>query len=204
MDFGRVDAEAEAAQALVVMTFAHIDRVLFRIRVDDEDRFGVAADAEALALADGIELRPFVRADDGAVGIGLQAGFLDVLLSATIGLVLEADVIVQRGGEAYEVVVRERDDLAGIERAVAQGLAVGGEDLFLRRVADGALQRDAVAQKPVQDALLPLVQRVIGIPGVIDLDDVALDGAELLLQSPALSRHACISACAPFKPNKSG
>ena len=89
---------------------------------------------------------------------------------------------MERCGETQELFVRQRGGFVQVEGALAQGLAVRSQDLFLRGVADGAVQLDAVAEEPVQDALLPLVQGIIGIPGVVDFDDVAFHGTELLLQ----------------------
>ena len=64
---------------------------------------------------------------------------------------------MDRRGETLELLVRQRGGFVQVEGALAQGLAVRGQDLFLRGVADGAVQRDAVAEEPVQDALLPLI-----------------------------------------------
>ena len=129
MDLGRVDAEAEAAEPLVLVAFAHVDRVGLRVRVDDEDRLRMTAHTEALALADRVELRPFVQADDGAVGMGLEAGFLDMFLAAAVGLVLEMDFVMEGRGEPQELFVRERCGFVQVEGALAQGLAVRSQDL---------------------------------------------------------------------------
>ena len=182
VDFGRVDAQAEAAQALVVMAFAHIDDVGLGVRVDDEDRLRMAAHAESLALADRIELRAFVFSGDNAIGIRLDAGLLDMLLAAAVGLGLEVDFIVQRRGETGEFPVRERCDFRFIERAVSQRLTIGCQHLLFRCVTDGTLQRNALPEQAVQHRLLPLIQGVIGIPGIEDFHDVAFDGGELLLE----------------------
>ena len=51
--------------------FADIDDVLYGVGGEDEQRFLAPADAESLALADGVEVRPAVLADLLAVADGV-------------------------------------------------------------------------------------------------------------------------------------
>jgi hypothetical protein len=63
------------------VAFAYIDDVALDIRIYYEYGVLVPADVEALALADGIELGPFVAAYDLAERVVLVARFLDVMLA---------------------------------------------------------------------------------------------------------------------------
>ena len=58
-------------QAGVAVAFADIDDVLYGVGGEDEQRFLAPADAESLALADGVEVRPAVLADLLAVADGV-------------------------------------------------------------------------------------------------------------------------------------
>ena len=57
----------------------------------------MSADAQAFALADGVELRPVVLADDFPEGIFFVARLFDMLFAAAVGFRLETDVAVVDG-----------------------------------------------------------------------------------------------------------
>ena len=100
MDFVRGDAQAKTAESLVTMAFAHVYAVRLRIRVYHKNRFCVTANAQALSLADGIELRPFVPTHDSTERILLVAGLFHVVFPTAVGFGFKGDGIADRHGQA--------------------------------------------------------------------------------------------------------
>ena len=84
----------------MVMAFAYVDAVGLRVRGNHKHRLRMTADAQALPLADGIELRALVPADYATAGILLVTRLLDMMFSGPIGLGLKLQVIVQGSGQA--------------------------------------------------------------------------------------------------------
>ena len=73
----------------MAMAFPDVDGVGVDISSDHEYGILVAADVEAFTLADGVELRPVVLANNFAPWVVLVAGLLDVFLAAAIDFRLE-------------------------------------------------------------------------------------------------------------------
>ena len=142
----------------------------------------MAANAQAFALANGIELSALVPAHDAAAGVLLVAGFLNVMLAAAVGFRLKGNLIRDGQRQVVQLCICERSHGIGPEGAFSQRLAVGGKDFLLRGVVNGALQRLPFFQKTAQFLLLPLVQGVRGVIRVEDFHHVSLHGGELLLQ----------------------
>ena len=76
------------------VAFSYIYYILRDVCFNHKDRVLVTADVESLALADGVELSTVVLSDYLSERILLVAGLLDVLLTASIGLCLELDFIL--------------------------------------------------------------------------------------------------------------
>ena len=97
------------------MPLANIYDIVFNVSGYDEQGILVPADVQALALADGIELRPLMASDDGAVRIGLVTGLPDMVLPGTIGLRFEFDVFVSYWfRETYKLLISKGADLVEI------------------------------------------------------------------------------------------
>ena len=80
----------------MVVAFSHVDAVGLGVRGNHKHGVRVTADAQALSLANGIELSALMPAHDAAAGVLLVTGFLDVMLPAAVGFGLKFNGIMQR------------------------------------------------------------------------------------------------------------
>ena len=71
MDFAGGDMQRRAPQTGMGVALADVDDVLRGVGRKDEERLPAAADAQPLALADGVEMRAVVLADLFAVAYGV-------------------------------------------------------------------------------------------------------------------------------------
>ena len=71
MDFAGGDVQRRTPQTGVAVALADVDDVLRSVGRKDEERLPAAADAQPLALADGVEMRAVVLADLLAVAYGV-------------------------------------------------------------------------------------------------------------------------------------
>ena len=108
------------------MALTDVDDVAFHIGGYHEERFPVATDIKAFALAHGKELRSVVPADNLSERIVLVTGAADMLLSGTVSLGFEDEVVVaERLGEPQESLAPERTYLFGIEHVPPPGSPYG-------------------------------------------------------------------------------
>ena len=103
--FGR-DSDAAAREAFMAMAFSDVDGVGVDIGRYHEYGILVPTDVEAFPLADGVELRSVMLANDLAPWVVLVVGLLDVFLAAAIDFRLELyRRIINRFRQPYPIFV---------------------------------------------------------------------------------------------------
>ena len=84
MDFAGGDMQRRAPQTGMGVALADVDDVLRGVGRKDEERLPAAADAQLLALADGVEMRAVVLADLLAVADGVAPRAVRFLRTAAL------------------------------------------------------------------------------------------------------------------------
>ena len=146
------------------------------------------ADVQSLSLPDGIKLRPIVPADDLPPWIVHIAGFLHVMLSATIGFCLKSQgIVTDRLREPHQGFIGKCSNLIGgificPALYVQTHIVESSPARILGRIFSCHERFPRLGKQRCQSVVAELILLIVRVERIVDLHYISLTRHKLLLQ----------------------